>query len=162
MQWDYACWVNLDYPPPSHPASTLDWIERHPLDGVNVVYGAHLYRNSGGGGPGMAHRSAGGLVNLWERADVEQALELALFRRVFADWNVPLLVTEIGAFIDGDAEDRAHELAWLDNTLSILNDWNMGYVGWAWRSDEQLDHGMLHDGLPNEAGEVLLNAIASE
>ena len=159
VQWDYMCWVNLDYPPPQYEASTLEWIRQHPLDDPNLVYGTHLYRNSGAGGPGMPHRTEGGLENLWERTDIEQGLNYAEFPRAVGEWNQPLVVTELGAYLSNGGEDREHEVAWLGNTLSVLNSWNIGTVGWAWRSDEQLDHGMLHQGEPNDAGETFLAAL---
>ncbi len=162
VQWDYMVWVNLDYPPPGHAASTLDWIARHPLDDPNVVYGTHLYRNSGGGGAGSVHRSRGGLVNLWERKNVEAALALAGFPEVLEKLNKPLLVTEIGAWRKGDEEDQAREIQWLKNTLSALNQRGVGYVGWAWQSDRQLGHGMLGENGPNPGGKALWESLSEE
>ncbi len=107
----------------------------------------------------MPHRSEGELVNLWERADLEAALTLALFPEALETWQRPLLVSEIGAFLAGDNEDQNREVQWLSNTLSVLNEWQVGYVGWAWRSDEQLDHGMLHDGTPSVAGNAFLASL---
>ena len=163
IQWNYQCWVNLDYPPPKNRAATLDWIERYPLKGENLVYGTHLYRNSGGGGPGTVHRTRNGLVNLWERADIRQALELSLFPHTVHDLNKPLLVTEIGAYVKYRGPDRDveldHELLWFQNTLATLEQWGIGYVDWAWRSDEHLDHGALHQGHPNAAGKVFLDSL---
>jgi aryl-phospho-beta-D-glucosidase BglC (GH1 family) len=159
VQWDYQCWVNLDYPPPQYRASTLAWIERHPLTGENLVYGTHLYRNSGGGGPGAVHRTQNGLVNLWDIADVRQGLELALFPHILRDLQKPVLVTEIGADLKHPGDELSHELSWFKNTLAVLNDWSVGYVGWAWQSDEQIDHGMLHRGIPNQAGRVFIDSL---
>src|SRR5664279_5432229 len=79
----------LSYPPPQSRASTLAWVERHPLTGENLVYGTHLNRNSGGGGPGAVHRTQNGLVNLWGIADVRQGLDLALFPRVLRNLQKP-------------------------------------------------------------------------
>ena len=163
IQWDYQCWVNLDYPPPQHRASTLAWVERYPLKAENIVYGTHLYRNSGGGGPGGVHRSKNGLVNLWEAGDVRQGLELSGFAHTVRDLQKPLLVTEIGAYMAYKGKDReeqlGHELLWFKNTLAALNDWGIGYVGWVWRSDEHLDHGALHQGRPNQAGQAFLDSL---
>ena len=159
VQWDYMCWVNLDYPPPQSGASTLAWVERHPLPQANLLYGTHLYRNSGGGGPGTVHRSNPRLVNLWEPDEIRRGLELAQLPRVVHELKRPLLVTEIGAFMKAQGEDREHELLWFKHTLAILNSWNIGYVDWAWRSDEHLDHGALHQGSPNAAGRIFLEAI---
>ena len=163
VQWDYQCWVNLDYPPPQGRASSLDWIERHPLKADNVIYGAHLYRNSGGGGPGAVHRTKNGLVNLWEADDVRRGLELCRFLHTVNDLKKPLLVTEIGAYVKYQGQDREeelrHELLWFKNTLAILNDWGIGYVDWVWRDDQHLDHGALHQGRPNQAGQVFLDSL---
>jgi len=109
----------------------------------------------------MVHRTLHGLTNLWEPADVRQGLELALFRHTLDALKKPLLVTEIGAFLKYDNDQLTHELLWFKNTLGILNQWKIGYVDWAWQSDEQLDHGSLHRGLPNQAGRIFLDALKS-
>jgi hypothetical protein len=160
VQWEYCCWVNLDFPPPQNGASTLSWIGQFPLTGSNIIYGVHLYRNSGGGGPGMVHRSRGGLVNLWEPADLRKGLELALLPHTIDTLKKPLLVTEIGAFVKyPNPDELPHELLWFKNTLGLLNEWDIGYVDWAWQSDEQLDHGALHRGVPNQAGQIFLDSL---
>jgi len=163
IQWDYACWVNLDYPPPQGRASTLAWVERHPLKGDNIIYGTHLYRNSGGGGPGAIHRSKNTAVNLWEEEDIRQGLELALFPHTVREIKKPLLVTEIGAYLKYKGQDRSqelsHELLWFKSTLTTLNGWGIGYVDWAWQSDEHIDHGALHQGRPNQAGQIFLDSL---
>lgn len=68
-------------------------------------------------------------------------------------------MTEIGAYLSNGEEDQEHELEWFKNTLSILNEWGIGYVAWAWRSDQQLGHGMLHEGNPNRAGSLFLESL---
>jgi len=162
VQWDYMCWVNLDYPPPQYSASTLAWIEKYPLKDSNIVYGTHLYRNSGNGGPGSAHRTTGGLVNLWEKADVDKALTFVLLPDSINRLQKPLLVTEIGAFLTHGGDDKDREIHFFKNSLSFLNQWGIGYVGWAWGSDQQLGHGMLHDGEPNEAGKIFLDSLKAK
>jgi len=71
----------------------------------------------------------------------------------------PVLVTEIGAFVKTQGDDRSHELDWFKNMLAVLNAWNVGYTDWVWRSDEHLDHGALHQGHPNPAGRLFLDAL---
>jgi len=162
VQWDYGCWANLDYPPPKNPASTMDWVEKHPLKGENILYSTHLYRTSGGGGGGMVHRTEGGMVSCWKRDDIVKALELTGVHRVALE--KPLIVGELGANVRFKGEESHRELEWFGNLLSILNDWQVGYCGWAWDPEKHLMHGMLKDGNffggPNEAGKVFLRAVA--
>jgi hypothetical protein len=65
----------------------------------------------------------------------------------------------MGAFVKTQGDDLSHELDWFKNTLAVLNAWNIGYTDWAWQSDEHLDHGALHQGRPNQAGRVFLDAV---
>ena len=108
----------------------------------------------------MPHRSGPPLVNLWEKADLQQAFTLALLPHVSNELKKPLLVTEIGAYLANGGDDEAHELAWFKNALSLLNQWGIGYVAWGWASDAQIHHGMVHEGKPNEAGKVMLDSLS--
>lgn len=155
VQWDYMAWVNLDFPPPGIGASSLGWIAAHPLDDPHVVYSTHLYRNSGAGGGGSVHRGAGEKTNPWEGPDLEEGLRLMGFDSL----QRPLLVTEIGAYLRGGAEDRGREVEWLRNVLALLDARDIGWMGWGWASEEQIDHGMLYKGQPNDAGQVLIERM---
>jgi len=84
---------------------------------------------------------------------------LDLFPHTLKDLKKPVLVTEIGAYLKHPGDDLSHELAWFKNTLAVLKGLGVGYVGWAWQSDEQIDHGMLHQGVPNRGGQVLLDSL---
>lgn len=154
VQWDSMAWVNLDFPPPMHRASTLSWMAEDPLDDPNVIYGTHLYRNSGGGGGGSVHRGDSPPVRCHKREDLARGLQLMGFDTL----EKPLIVTEIGAFLKNGGEDRNLEIQWLKDMLSLLNERGIGYLGWGWASQDQIDHGMLKDGRPNEAGEALIEA----
>ena len=158
VQWDFMAWVNLDYPPPAHGASTLSWIAEHSLGDPQVVYGTHLYRNSGGGGGGSVHRGVNPPMNCGARDDLALGLRLMGFDSL----EKPLIVTEIGAYLKNGGEDREREVRWLKEMLSLLNERGIGYVGWGWASEDQIHHGMLKDGKPNEAGEVLIKAISAK
>ena len=163
VQWGYGCWVNLDYPPPANAAATLDWIEKYPLKGRNILYSTHLYRDSGGGGS-FAMRGEGGKVKCWERADLLRALRLAGVERVIRDVGKPLLVGEVGAHTGRTGPELEHEVAWLRNVLQILDEWDLGYAAWCWDSEEHLAHGMLKGDSfsagPNAAGQVLMEALS--
>jgi hypothetical protein len=102
-------------------------------------------------------------VNLWEAQDIRQGLELALFLRTVREIKKPLLVTEVGAYLKYKGPERSeeisHELLWFKNTLDTLNRWGVGYIDWAWQSDEHIDHGALHQGRPNQAGQIFLDSL---
>ncbi len=163
VQWDYGCWVNLAYPPPGHPAATLDWIETHPLRGSNILYSTHLYRDSGGGGS-FATKGQVEQVKCWERGDLLRALRLVGVERVVAELDKPLIVGEVGAHMRKEGEELERELAWFGNILEILDEWEVGYVAWSWHPEEHLVHGMIEDGDffagPNAAGRVFMEAAA--
>lgn len=162
VQWDFCSWVFLGPTPPRLKGSTLAWIDRHPMQGSNIIYGTHLYRITGAGpqAPSMVNRFDQGLVRLWDRPDVDRALKLIGFQHVLNDLHHPILVTEIGASADQKPpEEEEHELAWYRNTLGALNDLHVGFVGWAWSSNHLLIHRMLQDDAPNRAGEEFLEAV---
>jgi aryl-phospho-beta-D-glucosidase BglC (GH1 family) len=162
VQWDYCSWVFLNAGPRRLKGSTLAWIDHHPMQGANIIYGTHLYRHTGGPpqSPGMVNRFDSGMIRLWDRPDVDRALELIGFEHVLLDLHHPILVTEIGASVDEKPpEEEEHELAWYRNTLAALNDLHVGYVGWAWSSTHGLIHRMLKDGTPNRAGQEFLDAV---
>ena len=164
IQWDYGCWVNLDFPPPGNAASTLEWVEKYPLKGTNLVYSTHLYRNSGGGaGGGFAHRIKGGMVKCWEREDLVNALKLAGVERVVKDLGRPLLVGELGPYLRLEGVERQRELDWFRNMLAILKEWGIGTIAWVWHPEDHLAHGLLPKGNffsgPNEGGRVFMDSL---
>ena len=162
VQWGYGCWVNLEYPPPGNPAGTLDWIEKYPLKGDNLLYSTHLYRNSGGGGS-FAMRTNGGTVRVWERDDLLKALRIVGVEHVVKDLNKPLIIGEVGANMRAQGPDLDHELAWFKNILQIFNEWGIGYAAWAWDPEKHLAHGMIKDSSsfagPNAAGQIFMDAV---
>jgi aryl-phospho-beta-D-glucosidase BglC (GH1 family) len=161
VQWDYGCWVDLDYPPPKNPASTLDWTAKFPLRGENLVYSTHLYRNSGGGGT-FARKQR---LPCWSREDLRRALTLAGLEGAAKEGDRPLIVGEVGAHMKQQGEELQRELEWLRNVLEALNEWGIGYAAWAWDSQEHVEHGLLRPGnaipAPNEAGEIIRRALAA-
>ena len=64
-----------------------------------------------------------------------------------------------GADLKHPGGEPSHELAWFKNALALLQGCGVGYAGWAWQSDEQLDHGMLHRGIPNQGGRVFIDSL---
>ena len=161
IQWNWGCWVNLDYPPPLNSAATLDWIWKWKLEDPNLIYSTHFYRQSGGddSGGGMVHRSEGGMKRLWKRSDIKSALKMAGVDRFLKENSRPLLVGELGPYMRLKGEALEKELKWLENILDLLNQRHVGYLAWTWSSDQQQDHGLLHQGAPNRAGQVLVDSL---
>jgi len=165
VQWDYGCWVDLDFPPPKNAASTMDWIAKFPLRGDNLVYSTHLYRNSGGGGTFARKTIAGQRHPCWTREDLRRALNVAGIEQVVRELGKPLIVGELGAHMKQEGEELQRELAWLRSVLEALNEWEISYAAWAWDSQQHLEHGLLRPGnyipAPNEAGEIVKQALAA-
>ena len=62
-------------------------------------------------------------------------------------------------------EDLTRELEYFSNSLTIYNEWGIGYVAWVWTIPAHMRWGLLqNEGSwlppPNEAGEILVNKIA--
>lgn len=55
------------------------------------------------------------------------------------------------------------ELQWFGNVLSLLNEWGLGSLAWAWHPDRHLEHGLLRDGGffsgPNGAGRIFMESL---
>lgn len=105
------------------------------------------------------------MVKCWDSRDIRSALELAGVHRVVTTLRKPLIIGEIGASMRQEGAELQHELAWLRNTLEILTEWRIGYVGWAWHPEQHLQHGILKDRSffsgPNEAGMVFQKAFSA-
>lgn len=161
VQWGYSIWCNLDYPPPTNTASTMDWVEQYPLNDSlsNIVYSFHIYR-------GNFHRTEPTRVNVWTYDELKLGYQYCLVDYVLNNLNKPVLCGEIGANMWQTGEELEHELDFLSNSLTIFNKWEMSYLVWVWDVPEHLRHGVLEltDGKwycnPNQAGQILINKIA--
>jgi len=160
VQWGYGIWCNLDYPPPSNPGATMDWVEQYPLNDPlgNIVYSFHNYR-------GDFHRTIPEYEKVWEYDDIKLALQTCLVDYVLNNLSKPVIVGEIGANMWNTGENLERELAYLNNSLTIYNEWNIGYCIYSWTIPAHMRHGVLQNGYPwlpppNEAGNILINAIA--
>jgi len=161
VQWDYGIWCNLDYPPPSNPASTMDWVEQYPLNDPigNIVYSSHNYRSD-------FHRSVSDPVrNSYKYDDIKLALEYCLVDYVLNNLSKPVLCGEIGANMWWTDEELEYELAYFNNSLTIYNEWGISYIVWVWTIPAHMRHGLLQNGYPwlpppGRNGEILINKIA--
>ncbi|MEM2144293.1 MAG: cellulase family glycosylhydrolase [Candidatus Jordarchaeaceae archaeon] len=155
FQWDYACWVNLDYPPPNNPASTMQWIWQAGLtDPLGyIVYSTHLYPCYG-----TIHHSIPYYWNAWNYSEIKSAFNYFLFPQVVE--NYPLLIGEIGPNMALTGIQLQQDLEALDNHFKLFNEMGIHYAAFWWR-----DIGIhrLHDGppnfVPNAAGQILKNRL---
>ena len=151
FQWEMACWVNLDFPPPNNSASTMDWVWQANLTDPlgNLVYSTHMYRCFG-----HFHHSIPSYWNAWNYSEIQLAFQYYMFPEVTADY--PLFIGEIGADMVYTGEELEHELKAFDNCLKLFEEMEIHYTVFWWR-----DFGMfpLHDGpigfIPNEAGQIV-------
>jgi hypothetical protein len=169
VQWDYGIWANLGFPwetPPDkcrYDGPTMDWVYYHPLNDPlgNIVYSFHNYR-------GDFHNTVPETeprVNVWEYDDIKTALQSCWVEYVLNVLNKPVICGEIGANMWWTGEELQHELAYLNNSLTIYNEWNMSYLAWIWTIPAHMKHGLLQNDYvwlppPNEAGEILIDSIS--
>jgi len=149
FQWDYNCWANLDFPPPSGSAATMDWVWQANLtDSLgNLVYSTHIYRCYG------AFQRSGGRA--WTLADIQLAFQYFLFPNVTTKY--PLIIGEIGCDLAYTGDELTHELSAFDTCMTLFDQMGISYTPFWWR-----DIGIfrLHGGAPhftaNAAGNILV------
>lgn len=153
-QRNFALWVNIDFPPPPAPtlseytdigaANTLQWIYEYPLEGTNIAYQAHIYDPAG--------RDA-------TYEEVKMVLNYSWVPYVTFNMSKPIIMGEVGANLVWTGQDLTNEISQFRSTLQILNEWNIGYVGWEWRSIAV--YPLITSDFPNytasSSGEILRN-----
>jgi len=155
VQWDYGIWVNLDF----DSGSKMDWVEQYPLNDSsgNIVYSTHMYRNN-------IHSTIPERVNSYEYDDLKEGHELCLVPHVLYNLNKPVLIGEVGANMWWTGEELEQELAYFNNSLTIYNEWEIGYIGWVWTATAHMQHGLLQNDHwcppPTQSGEILISKIA--
>jgi hypothetical protein len=125
----------------------------------NVIFGEHIYRASGTfyGRPGLPNDAY--LYN-----DVKSYLESHGYRHYAQDENLSILVGEIGAWYGNMPNADPHELDCFNNSLTILNEWNINYAAWQWQRADgvwAIQKDLAVPLPPNNVGEVLIKAIAT-
>jgi len=160
VQWGYGIGVNLDYPPPYGIDARMNWVEDYPLNDPlnNLIYSFHIYR-------GDIHRTYPEYSKCWTYEDMKLGFQLCLVDYVLNNLSKPVMCGEIGANMWETGEELGRELAWLNNTLMIFNEWGINYLYYSWTIPAHMRHGCLSNGYPwlpppNEAGKVFINSLA--
>jgi hypothetical protein len=153
VQQGCTLWAVINSPEDSH--GDVDWITDPRIQGTNIVYTHHSY----------------GEWRIWDNAtsqyhwvtdydSVKTALEQCKVRWCVEEANKPFLIQEIGPNLDNsNVTARLNEYT---NTLDILNDWQIGYIGFYWWPAGGLR--LLEEGPnfpPSEQGITLMEAIAN-
>ena len=137
VQWGY-CW-------------DVGWVEQYQLSGGNIVYSGHIYRYHGSMSNGE-----------YKYDDVRRVMSEQLkYDYVTKTLNLTVLVGETGAALGIPEQDE--ELECFNNTLSILNQWGIGYDGFWWRADGIFKLLISRLSLiPSKSGVILINSIATQ
>ena len=131
----------------------MSWITNNPLNDTtgNLVYSTHLYRQ---------YFLDGGSNEIYAMSDITtDYTACGLF-----SLNAPLLIGEIGC--DSSAADLINEQTWFNNSLTLLNQHGISYLGWAAPPNDDpwdLTYGngtnYATGYAPNIPGQMLINAI---
>jgi len=155
VQWDYGLWANLNYP---NVGSKMDWVQQYSLNDTtgNIVYSTHIYRDGG------VHYSEPSYVYCWTYDDMLKGLQICLVDYVINTLNKPILVGEIGPNMWRTGDELTKELAFYNNTLTILNEWNISYAAFWWWPLGSYPHLTTAPGYqPNVAGIILRSMLSS-
>jgi hypothetical protein len=162
-QWDYSTWVDLDYP--WNPEATMNWITTANLNDPagNIVYVTHIYRQGGSTGIYSIPESIQqhGSNYAWEYDQIKLALQYERIDWVINTLNKPMFITETGCNIDLTGIASTQELTGWNNLLTILNQWDIGYIAHVWTSSTQ-NRLITNDQtyLPSQSGEILKEKLA--
>jgi hypothetical protein len=165
FQWKEGVYANLDY---GSDSGSVKWIEDYSLVDTtgNLVYSTHIYRLYGGLGLYSEEESK----TLWNSSygytydEVKRALEIEKINWVGETLNKPLLITETGCSIAWTGTELEHELTAWNNSLTIFNEWELGYIGHWWRNIgvfRLLENDQPWLPPPTESGIIFRNALAS-
>lgn len=132
----------------------LDWVTNYPLTDTagNLAYSTHIYRES-------FYNSSNGYSQVYSLSDMSWALNTTQVYSVAQQY--PLVIGEIGAsyWYPVDSVDFTKEMAWFNNTLSLLNQNGISYCAFWWwpLSKYQLFSSANYQ--PNQAGAILIDKI---
>ena len=151
VQWGSDTYLDFqNYSTASTTASSMDWVSSNPLNDTinNIVYSTHLYSSG-------FYDSLNNYVQKYSYSDMLWALNITGLLSLASQH--PVWVGEIGC--DLWASNMSDEYAWYSNTLTVLNQYGMGYCGWAWAPWSTGTEWGLVSGqsnyAPNQAGQIL-------
>lgn len=137
----------------------LSWILDYPFNYSNIIYSTHIYRDY----------YSFGFDKPYDYETIKKRMEYLKFKDVLNS-NKCLFIGEIGAnnwLRATNIEEYENEILFFNNTLRILNEWNISYAVWVWFSSFQ--HSIVdylseyisdrYVPKPNEFGLILINTI---
>ena len=150
--------MNLDHPQYS---TTLSWVTDHPIyDPINnLVIGTHHYRSSGS----LGFWDNGAVA--WTQTDIMQAFTNELLLHVLYDLNKPVLVGEIGMYVDQSGQGLIDEANGFTNQLAIYKQLGLGYCAfvWAnWSPFKLFTNSANPSGTLTQGGVILRDALLSQ
>jgi hypothetical protein len=156
VQWGSNTYLDFqNYSNVSTTASSMDWASSNPLNDTinNIVYSTHLYSSG-------FYDSSNNYVQKYSYSDMLWALNVTGLLSLASQH--PVWIGEIGCNLW--ASNMSDEYAWYSNTLTILNQYGMGYCGWAWAPWSSGTEWGLVSGqsnyVPNQAGQILQEQIS--
>ncbi len=155
-QWGTNTYLDFqNYSSSSTTMSSMNWVSSYPLyDPLNnIIYSTHLYSDG-------FYDSLNNYSQKYSYSDVLWALNVTGLLS-FASQH-PVWVGEIGCNLW--ATNMSEEYAWFNNTLAILNQYNVGFCAWAWApwitgTQWGLVSGQLNYA-SNQAGQILQQQIS--
>jgi len=153
VQWGQLLWTSN----PTYWTANMYWVEeqldRGILTDTNLVFNGHIYRYHGSFGSMLGNVSYAYILEKMQGFQIPYVLDTL---------NKSVICCETGAFHYGSSE-YDNELECLRNELSIMNEWGMSYVVFAWGDTafniiNGSESGGSYD--TNPSGQVLIDAIA--
>jgi aryl-phospho-beta-D-glucosidase BglC (GH1 family) len=135
----------------------------------NLAFNVHFYRSGGSTGilQGTAMREYWNSSYAWDYDQIKMAMEHMGWKWAGEELNVPVLIGEFGANLGWRASnptEHQNEMTGWANTLAILNEWDIHYIAFWWRTAgvfRLLEHGKPWVPPPEESGQILIDAIKS-
>jgi hypothetical protein len=156
VQWGSNTYLDFqNYNNASSTSGSMDWASSNPLnDSINnIVYSTHLYSDG-------FYDSSNNYVLKYSYSDMLWALNVTGLLSLASQH--PVWIGEIGCNLW--ASNMNDEYAWYSNTLTILNQYGIGFEGWAWAPWSTGTQWGLVTGqsnyAPNQVGQIFQQQIS--